>query len=568
MWGWFKGGGGDAATPAAATPQGQQAPTSLFRYLAARAGGKWEEVATNAAPQLYDAHEDSKKAPEWHLEVDGAQEPIDTVVDDQFSFEAKELRVTFFSGEDIWALKFGSPGAFERFLQKYNKAAFENRFGQEQTEATEVKLFGDFAANLNGVENDESRQAWVEDMDLDKPDPRELRTPTKDRVVTEKRSPIHGVVLGATERSYLMRDNQIDVMRNVVGGVEDTGLSFKLTPPPGAVGLGGGSTPTLTPPKALLMNQERKMNMISPLAGSSMWHADIETGKVISEWKFQKDGVDVAMKDITTENKAAQEHDSSVFLGLDTNRLARWDMRDPHGIVSQAASPIVNYAGGKDYARGTKFSCMATSGDGYVVVGADDGKVRLYSEKTLTQAKTSIPGMGLPITNVDVTYDGKWVLATTRNYLMVIKTTYKDPKSGKDLCGFTSRMGANAPAPRLLRLKTEDQKLTKGAALEKGHFTWITEKGRQERWVVASCGNYTVLWNFRSVKIAEPEVVSYGGLTTVTKYHMVRKDEHVVDSVFMHDKFNRATQRADETSMVVVTKTHVYAVGDDDSDEE
>lgn len=35
-----------------------------------------------------------------------------------------------------------------------------------------MKLFGDFAHNLNAVENDESRQAWVEDMDLDKPDPR------------------------------------------------------------------------------------------------------------------------------------------------------------------------------------------------------------------------------------------------------------------------------------------------------------------------------------------------------------------------------------------------------------
>ena len=158
-----------------------------------------------------------------------------------------------------------------------------------------------------------------------------------------------------------------------------------------------------------------------------------------------------------------------------------------------------------------------------MVVGADDGKVRLYSEKTLTQAKTSMPGMGLPITNVDVTYDGgwagaellllfgcqpgqlrrqpaclggcsssggsrlaafrqqhwpslpalkptclpfapaapspfcfagKWVLATTKNYLMVLKTSYRDPKSGKELCGFTNRMGANAPAPRLLRLKT------------------------------------------------------------------------------------------------------------------
>lgn len=30
--------------------------------------------------------------------------------------------------------------------------------------------------------------------------------------------------------------------------------------------------------------------------------------------------------------------------------------------------------------------------------------------------------------------------------------------------------------------------------------------------------------------MAEPEVVSYGGLTTVTKYHLQRKDEHVVDS--------------------------------------
>lgn len=52
------------------------------------------------------------------------------------------------------------------------------------------------------------------------------------------------------------------------------------------------------------------------------------------------------------------------------------------------------------------------------------------------------------------------MLATTRSYLMVMKTTYKDPKSGKELCGFVSRMGANAPAPRLLRLKVQDVALT------------------------------------------------------------------------------------------------------------
>jgi hypothetical protein len=112
------------------------------------------------------------------------------------------------------------------------------------------------------------------------------------------------------------------------------------------------------------------------------------------------------------------------------------------------------------------------------------------------------------------------------------------------------------------------------APLQKGKFTWITEAGRQERWIVASCGAYTVLWNFRwggladggrtsialtfvssasgsssaghqpscdcqcrQVKLAESAVQSYGGLTTVTEYHLIPRQEDVVDSTFMHDNY-------------------------------
>jgi hypothetical protein len=51
-----------------------QASIGLYKYLAGRAGGNWEEVSTNATPTLYDANEDSNnKPPEWHLEVEGAQ---------------------------------------------------------------------------------------------------------------------------------------------------------------------------------------------------------------------------------------------------------------------------------------------------------------------------------------------------------------------------------------------------------------------------------------------------------------------------------------------------------------
>lgn len=62
-------------------------------------------------------------------------------------------------------------------------------------------------------------------------------------------------------------------MRNVMGGVEDTGLSFKLTPPPGAAGgagFGAATTPTLTPPKALLMNQVR--------GGAEQWPVALVAG--------------------------------------------------------------------------------------------------------------------------------------------------------------------------------------------------------------------------------------------------------------------------------------------------
>lgn len=134
-------------------------------------------------------------------------------------------------------------------------------------------------------------------------------------------------------------------------------------------------------------------------------------------------------------------------------------MRDPSGVVQELGSPVLGYQGGKDYATKVNFNCMATSGeasslaivlhalfttcnasaftilgattighgagDGYIVVGSEDGQIRMYSDKSLTRANTAIPGLGAPITAVDVTYDGKWVLATTRNYLMVVKTTYK-----------------------------------------------------------------------------------------------------------------------------------------------
>ena len=88
--------------------------------------------------------------------------------------------------------------------------------------------------------------------------------------------------------------------------MQDAGISFNVTPPKGGA---------FTPNKMLLMNRERRMNMLSPLHGEKLFNADIETGKVINEWGFQKDGVDVAMK-VCYQFESMSEHSFSAFLKL------------------------------------------------------------------------------------------------------------------------------------------------------------------------------------------------------------------------------------------------------------
>ncbi|KAF2294783.1 hypothetical protein GH714_017781 [Hevea brasiliensis] len=161
------------------------------------------------------------------------------------------------------------------------------------------------------------------------------------------------------------------------------------------------------------------MMLMSPLKGgkpnsTGIQQLDIETGKIVTEWKFGKDGTEITMKDVTNDTK----------------------------------------------------------GDGSIVVGSLDGKIRLYSRTSMRQAKTAFPGLGSPITHVDVTYDGKWVLGTTDTYLILICTLFTD-KDGKTKTGFSGRMGNKIPAPRLLKLTPLDSHLA-GAnnKFHGGHFSW------------------------------------------------------------------------------------------------
>ncbi|TKY59092.1 CYPRO4 protein [Spatholobus suberectus] len=348
----------------------------------------------------------------------------------------------------------------------------------------------------------------------------------------------------------MVNDAGVHVYRNFDRGIHGKGVAVKFD---------GGSFRQQTPNKALLMRAETNMMLMSPFKdgkphASKLHQVDIETGKIVTEWKFEKDGADITMRDITNDTKGSQlDPSESTFLGLDDNRLCQWDMRDRKGIVQNivtaSSSPVLHWSQGHQFSRGTNFQCFATTGDGSIVVGSLDGKIRLYSKTSMRQAKTAFPGLGSPITSVDVTYDGKWVLGTTDTYLVLICTLFTD-KDGKTKTGFSGRMGTGY----LLR----DAFCSFGFGYTDNIYK-VTENGKQERHLVATVGKFSVIWDFQQVKNSAHECYrNQQGLKSCYCYKIVLKDESIVESRFMHDKF--AVSDSPEAPLVVATPMKVSSI--------
>ncbi|CAK9181238.1 unnamed protein product [Ilex paraguariensis] len=373
---------------------------------------------------------------------------------------------------------------------------------------------------------------------------------------------IQSLALGALDNSFLVSDSGVQVVKNFSHGIHGKGVYVRFDD---GGRKGSPSVAHSTPKRALLMRGETNMMIMSPAKegkphATGLHQLDIETGKIVTQWKFDKDGTDITMRDITNDAKGSQlDPSESTFLGLDDNRLCQWDMRDKQGIVQNIAnahSPVLHWSQGHQFSRGTNFQCFATAGDGSIVVGSLDGKIRLYSKTSMRQAKTAFPGLGSPITHVDVTYDGKWVLGTTDTYLVLICTLFTD-KDGKTKTGFSGRMGNKIPAPRLLKLTPVDSHMAGvDNKFHGGQFSWVTENGKQERHLVATVGKFSIIWNFQQVKNSAHECYrNQQGLKSCYCYKIVLKDESIVDSRFMHDKF--AVSDSPEAPLVVATPMKV-----------
>jgi hypothetical protein len=223
---------------------------------------------------------------------------------------------------------------------------------------------------------------------------------------------------------------------------------------------------------------------------NSLYRMDLEVGKVVDEWKVHED---IPVNVYAPENKFAQTTGEQTFLGLSNNALYRIDPRlSGNKLVDSEL---------KQYTTKNDFSAAATTEQGYIAVASNKGDIRMFDRLGIN-AKTALPALGDPIIGIDVSADGRWILATTRTYLLLIDALQKEGKNEGKL-GFEKAFAKDSkPQPRRLGLTPSHvaqfhHETDAPLSFTPAHFN--TGEGKDETTIITSTGPFVVTWSLKKV---------------------------------------------------------------------
>ena len=234
------------------------------------------------------------------------------------------------------------------------------------------------------------------------------------------------------DRSFVVRGDKIGVFKHT----PDNHLEFSTAINNVQTTKGKG----FAPKKVMLHAGDKDMVLQKEGDPNSLYRMDLEVGKVVDEWKVHDD---IPVNVYAPENKFAQTTGEQTFLGLSNNALYRIDPRlSGNKLVDSEL---------KQYTSKNDFSAAATTEQGYIAVASNKGDIRMFDRLGIN-AKTALPALGDPIIGIDVSADGRWILATTRTYLLLIDALQKEGKNEGKL-GFEKAFAKDSkPQPRRLGL--------------------------------------------------------------------------------------------------------------------
>ncbi|KAL1731044.1 VID27 cytoplasmic protein-domain-containing protein [Schizophyllum commune] len=241
------------------------------------------------------------------------------------------------------------------------------------------------------------------------------------------------------------------------------------------------------PKQIMLHNQDAQIIISNPTEPNKLYSMDVERGQIVDEWKVHDD---IEVGHIAPDNKFAGATHESTFVGASHNALFRVDPR-------VSGNKLVD-SQFKQYVSKNKFSGVTTTGSGKLAVASEKGDIRLF-DTIGKNAKTALPPLGDPIIGIDVTADGRWIVATTKTYLLLIDTLIGEGRYAGQL-GFDRSFPANAkPIPRRLQLRPEHVAyMNQDVSFSPAKFN--VGEGQEENAIVTSTGQFVVAWDFKKVK--------------------------------------------------------------------
>lgn len=325
------------------------------------------------------------------------------------------------------------------------------------------------------------------------------------------------------DRSYVVRGNKVGVFKSN----EDDELEF-VTAIGNITNLKGK---LFNPENPMLYTEDRALIVQDNNNKSKLYKMDLERGQVVEEWSTG----DKEVVQYGPSRKFDQLTGEQTFLGVSNKSIFKVDPR-----IGSEDKTVRDES--KQYATKYNFSSLGTTENGYVAVGSEKGEIRLY-DKLGIRAKTLIPALGEPIKHLCVSSEGKWLLATCQNSLLLIDLIIKEGRHAGSVGFLKSFSRDETPKIYVLRINPETvsyMQTTTGQPIcfTKAYFN--TGLNQREQTIVTSTGPFAITWSLRQIVRGEK-----------TPYLVKRYDSQV-----MEDNFKFGSDR----NVIVALKNDVSMV--------
>lgn len=436
---------------------------------------------------------------QYWLQIDGINrewlgQPIIADINPVFNFEYLSFIFNNYTEDGSaysWLLRFKDQETIEDFQEGLMRSLWEQLHETKWGKVTEsdreyvFEAFNDLTMAEAPQEDDEDESEDEED-EVEKPRSEYYDSDESQDDVErhEKDGNINSqlAVGNANDRSFVIRGSKIGVFKHDRNGpLEFTTNIAKIQTPKGKL---------FSPKKVMLRDTDHKMVMQDAANPNSLYEMDLTHGTIVSEWKI---GDDVAVESFVPGRKFDQLTGEETFVAHSKNAMFRVDPRRPKNIDDTQM---------KQYAGKMGFSAMTTTEAGGIAVASDKGDIRLFNKLGLI-AKTSIPGLGEPIIGLDVSADGRWVLATCKTYLLLVDAQGKEGQKNAGKLGFEKAFAKDEkPQPRRLGLTPSHVAQFQHETKTPLSFTpakFNAGQNQTETSIITSTGPFVVTWSMKKI---------------------------------------------------------------------